>query len=191
MRLLLADAIIGHLAGETRSFQPRARDDRRAPRTARFLAAHPDVDDVAPRRQETRYALAMADTPLQIARALHRALEAGKSGSELRSLFTDDAKTIEHPNLIKPAGAVTTLERMLVASEAGAQLLAQQVYDVHHEQESGNLAICRLTWTGVIRRDVGPFREGQVLKAHIAQFIETREGRIASIETFDCYEPFA
>jgi hypothetical protein len=78
---------------------------------------------------------------------------------------------------------------MLVASEAGAQLLARQTYDVHHELEHGNLAICRLTWTGVLRRSAGPFREGQVLTAHIAQFIETRAGRIASIETFDCYEP--
>jgi ketosteroid isomerase-like protein len=133
----------------------------------------------------------MPDTPLEIARALHRALEAGKSGAELRALFTEDAKTIEHPNRIKPAGAVTTLAEMLTASAAGAQLLAQQTYDVHHALEQGSLAICRLTWTGVVRHSVGPFREGQVLTAHIAQFIETRAGRISSIETFDCYEPFA
>jgi ketosteroid isomerase-like protein len=133
----------------------------------------------------------MADTPLEIARALHRALEAGKSGAELRALFTDDAKTVERPNLIKPAGSVATLERMLAASAAGAQLLSHQSYTVHHELELGNLAILRLTWTGVIRRSVGPFREGQELKAHIAQFIETRDGRIASIETFDCYESFS
>jgi hypothetical protein len=56
--------------------------------------------------------------------------------------------------------------------------------------EHGSLAIVRLTWTGVIARSVGSFREGQVLSAHIAQFIDTRDGRIASIETFDCYEPF-
>jgi ketosteroid isomerase-like protein len=133
----------------------------------------------------------MADTPLQIARALHRALEAGKSGAELRALFTDDARTVERPNLIKPAGSVATLERMLAAAASGADLLAQQSYTVQHEHELGNLAVLRLTWTGVIRRSVGPFREGQELKAHVAQFIETRDGRIASIETFDCYEPFS
>jgi ketosteroid isomerase-like protein len=132
----------------------------------------------------------MVDSPLTIARALHHALEAGKSGAELRALFTDDAQTIEHPNKIKPAGAVSALAQMLAASQAGAQLLARQTYDVQHELEHGNLAVCRLTWTGVIRRSVGPFREGQVLQAHIAQFIATREGRISSIETFDCYEPF-
>lgn len=31
---------------------------------------------------------------------------------------------------------------------------------------------------------------GSVLTAHVAQFVETRDGRIASIETFDGYEPF-
>jgi ketosteroid isomerase-like protein len=133
----------------------------------------------------------MTDTPLQLAHALHCALEAGKSGAELRALFTDDAKTVERPNLIKPAGGVATLERMLAASAAGAELLAQQSYVVHHELELGNLAVLRLTWTGVVRRTVGPFREGQELRAHIAQFIETRDGRIASIETFDCYEPLS
>jgi ketosteroid isomerase-like protein len=133
----------------------------------------------------------MMTSPLQIARDLHRALEAGKSGAELRALFTDDAKTIEHPNLIKPGGGVATLDQMLLASETGAQLLARQTYATQHESEHGSLAICRLVWTGVIGRSVGPFREGQVLTAHIAQFIETRDGRIASIETFDCYEPFA
>jgi len=43
----------------------------------------------------------------------------------------------------------------------------------------------------VIARAAGPFREGQVLTAHIAQFIESQDGRVASIETFDCYEPFS
>jgi ketosteroid isomerase-like protein len=62
---------------------------------------------------------------------------------------------------------------------------------VHHDLEQEDIVICRLTWTGVLAKTVGPFREGQILKAHIAQFIETRGGRIASIETFDCYEPFA
>ena len=132
----------------------------------------------------------MANTPLEIARALHRALEAGESGEQLRARFTDDARTIEHPNRIKPAGAVAPLEQMLKASQAGAQLLAKQTYTVRHALEHGNLAILRLTWTGVIRSAVGPFREGQELTAQIAQFIETRDGRIASIETFDCYEPF-
>jgi ketosteroid isomerase-like protein len=108
----------------------------------------------------------------------------------LRALFTEDAVTIERPNLIKPAGARTDLEGMAKASTAGASLLAKQSYDVHSAIELGSLAVLRLTWTGEIARDAGPFRKGQKLTAHIAQFIEIRGDRIARIETFDCYEPF-
>jgi ketosteroid isomerase-like protein len=132
----------------------------------------------------------MTSSPIQIARALHAALEAGTHGAALRSHFTEDAVTVEHPNLIKPAGASTALDRMMEASTAGARMLARQSYAVHAAIEHGALAILRLTWTGVIARAVGPFREGQVLTAHIAQFVETRDGRVARIETYDCYEPF-
>lgn len=132
----------------------------------------------------------MPDSPIAIARALHAALEAGKHGEDLRPLFTEDAVTLEHPNATKPRGARTELEDMLKGSTAGAQLLARQKYEVHSALEQGTLAILRCTWTGEIARDVGGLRKGQVLTAHIAQFIETRDGRVARIETFDCYEPF-
>ena len=133
----------------------------------------------------------MASSPTAIAQRLHAALEAGQHGEQLRSLFTSDAVTIERPSLVKPAGAVTELEAMLSNSTAGAALLARQSYDVHSAIEHGSLAILRLTWTGEIARDIGPFRKGQVLTAHIAQFVETRDGRIARIETYDCYEPLS
>jgi ketosteroid isomerase-like protein len=122
---------------------------------------------------------------------LHQALEAGQSGEALRPLFTDDAQIVEHPNAIKPRGATATLAQILANSEQGSKLLARQTYDVKDAFELGTLAVCRLTWTGVIARDLGPFREGQVLTAQIAQFIETRDDRIRSVETFDCYEPWA
>jgi ketosteroid isomerase-like protein len=80
---------------------------------------------------------------------------------------------------------------MLEASQSGASLLESQHYDVQSALEVGDTAIVRLTWTGVIARAVGPFRAGQVLTAHVAQFITAVEGRIASIETYDCYEPLA
>lgn len=114
---------------------------------------------------------------------LHRALEAGQSGEQLRRFFTADAVTVEHPNLIKPAGARTPLDAMLTAAAAGADLLSSQKYDVHSTLRCGDITIVRLTWTGVLRT-------GERLVAHIAQFAETRDGLISSIETFDCYEPF-
>lgn len=131
----------------------------------------------------------MIKSPSETARALYAALTAGVHGDALATHFTSDATTTEHPNLIKPNGAQIGLPQMLAGSAAGARLSSRQEYDVQSVVEVGPLAILRVTWTGVIAADVGPFRRGQVLTAHLAQFVTTRDGRVAAIETFDCYEP--
>lgn len=128
--------------------------------------------------------------PVHVARALHSALESGRHGSQIEALFTPDAVTTEHPNAISPQGRTIELHDILAGSAAGAALLAHQHYDVHDAFATGDLAVLRLTWTGVIAADRGPFRAGQELTAHIAQFVRVQDGRIASIETYDCYEPF-
>ncbi|WP_406631563.1 nuclear transport factor 2 family protein [Amycolatopsis sp. WGS_07] len=129
--------------------------------------------------------------PVAVATSLLRALEAGQCGEDLRKYFAPTASTVEHPNRLKPEGARVNLDQMLAASVAGAGLMASQRFDVRSAVAAGNTAILRLTWSGVIARDAGPFRRGDELVAHIAQFVETADGLIASIETFDCYEPFA
>lgn len=104
--------------------------------------------------------------------------------------FAENAETIEHPNAIKPNGARSPLADMIADSAKGADLLARQRYDVHSMLQVDNVVITRLTWTGVVAATIGPFREGQTLTAHIAQFITVGDHRIRSIETYDCYEPF-
>lgn len=121
---------------------------------------------------------------------LYAALEAGTNGEQLRDLFTPDATTTEHPNLITPNGSVRDLGQILAGSVAGAGLLARQRYDVHDVRAAGDSTVIRLTWTATIARDAGPFTAGQQLTAHIAQFVRTEGDRICAIETFDCYEPF-
>ncbi|MEV6713644.1 nuclear transport factor 2 family protein [Lentzea sp. NPDC051208] len=121
--------------------------------------------------------------PIGLTTSLHRALEAGESGPALRRHFTADAITVERPNLIKPHGARSSIDEMIANSEEGAGLLSSQKYDLHSALVSGSTAILRLTWTGMLR-------DGKQLVAHIAQFVDTRDGLISAIETFDCYEPF-
>lgn len=129
-------------------------------------------------------------TPLEILAGLHRALEDGAAGDALRVHFTDDAVIDEYPNRIKPTGGRLDLAAIVADSVRGAGLLHRQRYDVHTSYEVGDTAIVRLTWTGEVARDIGPFSGGDVLTAHIAQFVKTRAGRVARIATYDCYEPF-
>src|SRR5919112_1593102 len=129
-------------------------------------------------------------SPIETAQALHTAIELGRVGQELEDLFTPDATVTEYPNLVEPAGGRADLSQVLAGSRAGARLLSAQRYDVHHAAAYGNTAIMRLTWSGTVAADVGRFVTGQQLTAHIAQFLTVRNGRISTIATYDCYEPF-
>ena len=129
-------------------------------------------------------------TALETITRIHRALESGTKGADLHAYWADDVVTTEYPNLIVPNEGTHDLAEMTAGSERGAGLLASQTYDVFEAHDLGDLAIVRLTWTGVVARAVGPFEEGKVLTAHIAQFVRTKDDKVVSIATYDCYEPF-
>ena len=133
----------------------------------------------------------MNSSPVDVARALHSALEAGTHGEALREFFTEDAQTIVRPNLLAPRGGTAELEKMLASSTAGADLLVRQRYELVEAGAIGDVAVVRCLWTGTLAKDMGQLRAGHELRAYIAQFVTTRDGRIARIETYDCYEPFA
>lgn len=131
----------------------------------------------------------MDKTSLEVARGLYAALEAGRYGAALLAFVHEDAEFIEYPNLITPKGAKRGSREMKESSERGAQLLAWQRYVVRDAIEQGDTAVVRLTWTAEIARSIGHFKAGQRLTAHLAQFIQCRDGRIVKLETYDCYEP--
>ncbi|HET8937741.1 MAG TPA: nuclear transport factor 2 family protein [Polyangiales bacterium] len=133
----------------------------------------------------------MPTNPIAVVEGLYKALETGKSGEALSDFVTDDAEFIEHPNPVTPRGARRNPAELRESSKRGAQLLAWQHYEVRDAVEHGDTAIMRVTWTAEIAQTIGPFRAGQQLTAHLAQFVTCRDGRIARLETYDCYEPFA
>ncbi len=128
---------------------------------------------------------------VDIVTTFYTAIEEGRHGEDLGDLLAPDVTTIERPNALVPTGRVSDRAAMLAASSAGAGLLASQHYDVHWIREVDDTVAVRLTWRGVVAQDAGPFHQGQELTAHIAQFVHVRDGMIAEIETYDCYEPFA
>jgi len=126
-----------------------------------------------------------------VVRRLYAAIEAGRSGEELRSHFADDARTVTHPNALVPAGRTDDLAAMLAASAQGAGLLRRQAYDLRSVVEVDDLVVTRLHWTGEVAVDPGPLTAGQRLTAEIAQFVRVTDGRVAEIETYDCYRPLS
>ena len=130
----------------------------------------------------------MGDATL-IVREFYAAIEAGCHGEDLERFLAPEARTREHPNAVVPEGRLSDRAAMLAGSTAGARLLSRQVYDIHWLRQIDDTVVCRLTWHGIVAHDAGPLRGGEELTAHIAQFLQVRDGRIAGIETYDCYEP--
>ncbi|WP_162893334.1 nuclear transport factor 2 family protein [Microbacterium halotolerans] len=127
---------------------------------------------------------------LALVRELHRALEAGRSGKDIRSLFHEDVEMIEHPNALKPHGGVFGVEQLIASSAAGVEMLLSQTFQELSAVVDGGHAALRVRWQGVVAVDAGPFEAGQELTAHVAQFATAVDGRILRLETYDCYEPF-
>lgn len=117
------------------------------------------------------------------------ALESGVVGDELAAHWTDDVETITHPNAITPYGSRAGRAAMIAASRSGAALLRRQRYEIRDLHVIHDLVVARIAWSGEVAADAGALRAGQALTAELAQFFDLRAGRIARIETYDCYPP--
>ncbi|MEU5049278.1 hypothetical protein [Streptomyces sp. NPDC021096] len=52
----------------------------------------------------------------------------------------------------------------------------------------GDQVALEVTWTGTLAVPLGDLPAGHVLRAHIAVFLEFREGKIRAQRNYDCYE---
>ncbi|GAA1798376.1 nuclear transport factor 2 family protein [Agromyces neolithicus] len=133
----------------------------------------------------------VSETPANeaLVRELMRAIESGEHGDALARFFTDDAEQVEYPSIMRPAGGSRGVQAMLDGSVAGAQMLAEQSYDVLEFIDGGDRAAVRLTWRATTATAIAGLPAGSTLTAHIAQFYEFRDGRIIRQRSYDCYEP--
>src|SRR4051812_39878890 len=111
------------------------------------------------------------------------------SKAELDELLAPDARFVEHPNLVSPRGGERDREAMEAGIEAGRELLAWQSYEPLGHVVSGDTVATRLRWSGELAIDAGPWAKGTRLTAWCVAHYELRDGRIATIEHHDCYEP--
>ncbi|MBM6401573.1 nuclear transport factor 2 family protein [Phycicoccus sonneratiae] len=125
----------------------------------------------------------------QLVRDFLEALESGEQGEALARFWSDDVRTVTHPNLVAPRGGSSDRAAMVAASVAGAGLLAGQRFHVLDVLEAGDAVVVRLDWTGELAVDAGSWPAGTVLHARVAQFVTVADGRIARLETYDCYDP--
>jgi ketosteroid isomerase-like protein len=110
---------------------------------------------------------------------------------DLASVLHPDSTLVEHPNPVSPHGARRGLRETLDGFTAGRSLLSEQSFEIHELLTNGDRAAVRAVWRGAVGQDIGPYKKGLEMTAHVAAFVTVRDGLVLEHETFDCYEPFA
>ncbi|UQA57670.1 nuclear transport factor 2 family protein [Polyangium aurulentum] len=126
----------------------------------------------------------------EIATSYLRALEGGAVGAELEAFFHEDAVIHVLPNRIAPQGQLRDRATAVADAAKGKKLLRAQRYAVRSSIAKGDTVALEVEWTGTLAVGFGSLQEGHELRAHIAIFLELRDGRIVSQRNYDCYEPW-
>jgi ketosteroid isomerase-like protein len=126
---------------------------------------------------------------LDAARRYLAALEQGTTGAALANLFTLDVVQTEHPNRMAPDGARRELPAILAGAERGKAMMAAQRFVIRSAFARAEHVAMEVLWVGTLAVAIGSIPAGGELRAHVALFLEFRDGRIASQSNYDCYEP--
>jgi ketosteroid isomerase-like protein len=125
---------------------------------------------------------------VDIAVRYHRAVSEWAAGEELARFLHPDVVHHELPNALFPDGAVRDLDAMLQGAKAGRAALSDQHFEVVNAVAAGDQVAVEVRWTGTLAVPLGDLPAGHVLRAHIAAFLELRDGKIVAQRNYDCYE---
>jgi ketosteroid isomerase-like protein len=118
----------------------------------------------------------------------HQAVSDFATGEELAAFFHPDATHHELPNALFPYGTIRDLAGLCAAAEAGRTRLSAQSFEVVNALAVADQVALEVLWTGTLAIPLGDLPAGHTLRAHIATFIEFRDGKIITQRNYDCYE---
>lgn len=98
-------------------------------------------------------------------------------------LLHPQALITERPNPINPEGTIRDRAAALAALGRAKDVLAEHRYEVHDHVIDGDRVATKVTWRATLA-------DGRALTAHVAAFLQIRDGRIYRHETYDCYDAF-
>ncbi|MEV0618683.1 nuclear transport factor 2 family protein [Nonomuraea sp. NPDC050404] len=122
---------------------------------------------------------------IDIAVRYHEAVARGES---IEPYLHEDIVHHELPNALFPDGVVRDLDGVREASEKGAKTVSEQRFEVRNAVAAGDQVALEVLWTGTLAIPVGALPAGHTMRAHLAVFLEFRDGRIIAQRNYDCYE---
>jgi ketosteroid isomerase-like protein len=118
----------------------------------------------------------------------HQAVSRFAAGEELAAFLHPDAVHTQLPNALFPDGTVRRLPDLIAAVQQGHKLLTEQDFEVINAVAAGAQVALEVMWSGTLAVPLGDLTAGQVLRAHVAAFLEFRDGKIIAQRNYDCYE---
>lgn len=118
----------------------------------------------------------------------HRAVSRFAGPEELAAFLHPDAVHTQLPNTLFPDGSVRDVSEVVAAAGQGASMLDHQEFEVLNAVAEGDRVALEVLWSGTLAVPVAGLAAGQVMRAHIAAFLEFRDGRIIAQRNYDCYE---
>lgn len=127
---------------------------------------------------------------LEIAQQYLTALEQGVDCNKLAEFFATDVVQEEFPNRLVPAGAKRDLAARLDGCERGKKVMTKQRYEIKNALADENFAALEVLWMGTLAIPFGSLPAGGQMRAHVAMFLEFRDGKIVAQRNYDCFEPW-
>ena len=110
------------------------------------------------------------------------AIEGGATGAALAGFLAEGVVYEELPNRLSPSGSRRDRAGMLAGAERGQQILRSQKFQVRSSVAEGDRVALEVIWSAALV-------DGTSLRAHVAMFLELRDGKIVRQRNYDCYEP--
>lgn len=127
--------------------------------------------------------------PSEVALRFVRLVEGRAPVEAIAELLHEDVVQRELPNRLFPSGAVRDKAQLLEGNVKGRSVLSSERYEVRNVVCSGENVALEVAWSGTLAVPYGALPVGHVLRASLGMFLRVRDGRIASIHNYDCYEP--
>jgi ketosteroid isomerase-like protein len=107
----------------------------------------------------------------------------------LEALVHPDARFVERPNLVAPAGRRRDAACALAALRHSRALMNSPRFDALDHIVAGERVVTRAVWRGTLAVDAGAWPAGTELRADCCMVFTVREDRILEQENYDCYHP--
>jgi hypothetical protein len=133
-------------------------------------------------------AVVQPETPaVRVALEFVRTLE---GWGDAASFLTDDAIEEELPNRIFAKGATRDLAAMKASMAKGKDIFRAQSYAIQRAFGQADVAVLELEWIGELAIPLGKLAAGEKMRVRGAFVFELREGKIARIRHYDCFDAF-